>query len=69
MTSLAVKHPSGMTPDRLADLFRKVSEFPITPEMIAADVANGAPVNADGSLSFVRYVAWLIAEDANARRS
>lgn len=58
-----------MTPDRLADLFRKVSDLPVTPEMIEADIRAGAPVNADGSLSFVKYVAWLIAEDTNARQS
>jgi hypothetical protein len=33
-------------------------------EMLAADVAAGAPTNADGSLNLVHYAAWLVREMA-----
>jgi len=38
----------------------------ITSEQIEADVAAGAPTNADGTLDVVSYVAWLLQE---ARRA
>ncbi|TWU19864.1 MULTISPECIES: hypothetical protein [Pirellulaceae] len=38
----------------------------ITPEQIEADVAAGAPTNADGTLNVVAYVAWLLQETRRA---
>jgi hypothetical protein len=38
--------------------------------MLKADVAAGAPLNADGTLNLVSYAAWLVrglAEDNHAR--
>lgn len=34
----------------------------VTAEMIRADVAAGAPTNADGTINLVHYAAWLIRE-------
>ena len=34
----------------------------ITVDMLEADQAAGAPVNADGSLNLVHYAAWLVRE-------
>lgn len=34
----------------------------VTPEMIEADVAAGAPTNPDGTINLVRYAAWLVKE-------
>ncbi|MBL8879215.1 MAG: hypothetical protein JNG88_08855 [Phycisphaerales bacterium] len=31
-------------------------------EMLEADIAAGAPVNADGTLNLVHYAAWLVQE-------
>jgi len=36
---------------------RRVSE-----KMIRADIACGAPVNADGTINLVHYAAWLLRE-------
>jgi hypothetical protein len=37
--------------------------FPsITEDMLRADVAAGAPVNADGTINLVHYAAWLVKE-------
>ena len=51
--------PSRLTPAELAALLTKVGSSAITSEMIAADVAAGAPTNADGTLHLVHYAAWL----------
>ncbi|HMN97415.1 MAG TPA: hypothetical protein PKC43_06335 [Phycisphaerales bacterium] len=34
----------------------------VSEAMIEADVADGAPTNADGTLHLVHYCAWLAAE-------
>jgi hypothetical protein len=34
----------------------------VTVEMLATDVAAGAPTNADGTLNLVHYAAWLVKE-------
>ena len=34
----------------------------VTAEMITADVAVGAPANADGTINLVAYAAWLVRE-------
>jgi hypothetical protein len=50
---------------RLEDLARILSVSgpkPVTVEMLRADIDDGAPVNADGSMNLVLYVAWLLRE-------
>ena len=37
----------------------------ITVEMIEADIAVGAPVNGDGTINLIHYVAWLVKEMAS----
>lgn len=34
----------------------------ITAEMIARDLSDGAPANADGTVNLVHYAAWLVAQ-------
>ena len=36
----------------------------VTPDMIEADIAAGAPTNPDGTINLVRYAAWLVKEMA-----
>lgn len=40
----------------------------ITEEEIKANIAAGAPVNANGTLDLLKYGAWLV-EDATQKRS
>jgi hypothetical protein len=50
---------------RLADLARILSAAgarPVSVEMIQADIEDGAPKNADGSINVVHYAAWLVRE-------
>ncbi|MGD8453645.1 MAG: hypothetical protein PVJ57_17670 [Phycisphaerae bacterium] len=51
----------------LADAARLLSAAggqAVTVEMLEADVAAGAPTNADGTLNLIRYAAWLVKEMA-----
>jgi hypothetical protein len=57
-------NPLAITPAGLADALAKSSGQPITAAMIAADVAAGAPANADGTLNLVHYAAWLVKQAA-----
>ncbi|MBU4271625.1 MAG: hypothetical protein KKE86_10740 [Planctomycetes bacterium] len=63
------RQPGPLNPQalRLADLARVLSASGpslVTVEMLQADVANGAPTNADGTLNLVHYAAWLVKEMA-----
>jgi hypothetical protein len=45
-----------------ARLLARVSGWPITEAMLQADLAAGAPANADGTIHLVHYAAWLVRE-------
>jgi hypothetical protein len=40
----------------------RASGWPITEAMLQADLAAGAPTNADGTIHLVHYAAWLVKE-------
>lgn len=46
--------------DRLAVLLRAAGGTTVDAERIRADIAAGAPVNADGTVSLIAYGAWLV---------
>jgi hypothetical protein len=59
--------PKRMRPTALpvADagrLLAAVGGSAVTPEMIHADMAVGAPANTDGTVNLVHYAAWLVKE-------
>ena len=65
------RQPGPLNPQalRLADLARVLSASGpslVTVEMLQADVASGAPTNADGTLNLVHYAAWLVKEMTGA---
>jgi hypothetical protein len=35
---------------------------PVTVEMLQADIDDGAPVNANGTVNLVNFAAWLVKE-------
>ncbi|MHC4866917.1 MAG: hypothetical protein ACYTEX_22795 [Planctomycetota bacterium] len=39
---------------------------PYTHEMVVMDCEEGAPLNEDGSVNFVRYACWLLGERSAA---
>ena len=69
-TNAEGRQVSGLNPQalRLADMAHILSASgpkPVTPEMLQADIDDGAPINADGTMHLVQYVAWLVREMAS----
>ena len=64
------RQPSPLNPQalRLADVARilgALGPMPITVEMLQADIDQGAPVNANGTVNLVHFAAWLVKEMAS----
>jgi hypothetical protein len=57
--------PTSLTVADAARLLTKAGGQPVSIEMIEADLAAGAPANADGSINLVHYGAWLVREISN----
>lgn len=55
-------NPAAMSIADLARLLTRVGGEPIGEADIEADVAVGAPTNADGTINLVHYAAWLVRE-------
>jgi hypothetical protein len=55
-------NPTALAPAAAARLLARVGFPSITEDMLRADVAAGAPVNADGTINLVHYAAWLVKE-------
>ncbi len=58
---------AGLNPNALAladaaRLLARAGGQAVTVEMLQADVAAGAPTNADGTINLVHYAAWLLKE-------
>ena len=65
------RQASGLSPQnlRLEDLAGILSAMgpkPVTVEMLQDDLADGAPVNADGTFNLIHYMAWLLKESVGA---
>jgi hypothetical protein len=55
-------NPMSLAFADLALLLTKVGGQSVTVAMLQADIAAGAPVNADGTINLVHYAAWLVRE-------
>lgn len=51
--------------EALARLLRNAGSSTASKETIEADIAAGAPVNGDGTMSLVEYAAWLLREESD----
>ena len=49
----------------LVEALRRSGSRTISMERLEADVAAGAPVNADGMMSAIKYTAWILKEMAD----
>ncbi len=59
-------NPNAMSLADAARLLARVGGQAVTVEMLQADVAAGAPTNADGTINLVHYAAWLLTEMGRA---
>ena len=57
-------NPAALPIADAARLLARVGEFAVTEAMLRADLAAGAPTNADGTINLVRYAAWLVKQEA-----
>jgi hypothetical protein len=55
-------NPNALTPADAARLLSKAGGQPVRVETIQADLAAGAPANADGTINLVHYAAWQVRE-------
>jgi hypothetical protein len=54
--------PTSLTLADAARLLAKAGGQPVTTAMLEADLAAGAPANAEGTINLVHYAAWLVRE-------
>jgi hypothetical protein len=54
--------PTSLTVADASRLLTKAGGQPVTIAMLEADLAAGAPANADGTINLVHYAAWLVRE-------
>jgi uncharacterized ferredoxin-like protein len=59
-------NPNALPLADAARLLARVGGQAVTVEMLQADVAAGAPTNADGTINLVHYAAWLLKEMGRA---
>ena len=57
-------NPNALTIAQVARLLTRAGSNPVTPAMLEADVAAGAPTNPNGTVNLVHYCAWLVKEIA-----
>lgn len=55
-------NPAALGVADAARVLTRIGGSPVTEAMIRADVEDGAPTNADGSINLVHYAAWLVRE-------
>jgi hypothetical protein len=54
--------PTSLAVADAARVLIKAGGQPVTVAMLEADLAAGAPANADGTINLVHYSAWLVRE-------
>lgn len=55
-------NPLALTIQQAARVLTASGWKPVTHQMVEADIEDGAPTNADGSLNLMHYTAWLVKE-------
>jgi len=65
MTERPTLNPTSLAIADAALLLTKAGGQTVSVAMIEADLAAGAPANADGTINLVHFAAWLAREMAN----
>lgn len=53
---------TALSVPNLVKLLKRSGCRSVSEEMVRGDMANGAPVNPDGTINLIFYTAWLIKE-------
>lgn len=59
MNDGAKKSIEALPPETLAELLRKSGSRLVSPSIIRRMIEEGAPTNPDGTISFVKFTAYL----------
>ena len=51
-----------ITKENFVTAMRRSGSRTLTLERLETDIASGAPVNADGTINIMKYVAWIAKE-------
>ena len=54
---------TALSPPDVARLLTKAGSTQVTEAMIREDIEDGAPVNPDGTVNLIHFVAWLVSEE------
>ena len=55
----------ALTPEHVVDVLVKSGYRDMTLELLHSDFDAGAPRNADGTVNFIHYMAWILKEINN----
>ena len=64
MNENQIKLTAISIPD-LAKLLKQAGSRHASEEAVKRDVADGAPLNSDGTINLIHYAAWLVKESTN----
>ena len=55
-------NPLALSAENLVTLLQKAGYRAMTLDLLQEDIDGGVPVNADGTINLIKYMAWLIRE-------
>lgn len=56
---------TALKPDMVVTILKQAGSRLVTPELVTEDLTAGAPVNPDGTINFIEFMAWLAREGNN----
>lgn len=62
---MSENRPEALSKENLVTVLRRSGSRTISMERLEADIAAGAPVNADGTMNVIDYAAWILKEMAD----
>ena len=60
---------TALKPEILVNILKGAGSRLISPELLATDLAAGAPKNEDGTINLIEFAAWILKGDGNADQS
>ena len=63
---MADNNPEALKKETLVEALRRAGSRTITLESLEADIAAGAPINSDGTMNIIVYLAWILRGERDA---